>query len=69
MNQTCAGRDLWRYNTPINHLNPEAQNYSLDEHWEYTGAVRLSYTQPLKTPVFQLGGRFSNATVFSLVYP
>jgi hypothetical protein len=63
MNQTRAGRDLWPYNTPINHFNAEVQNYSLDEHWEYNGAVHLSNTQPSKTPVFQLGGRFSNATV------
>ena len=63
VNQTRDGCDLWPYNTPINHFNPEAQNYSLDEHWEYNGAVHLSYTQPSKTPVFKLGGRFSNATV------
>ena len=63
MNQTRARRDLWPYNTPINHFNSAAQNYSLDEQWECTGAVHLSYTQPSKTPLFQLGGGFSSATV------
>jgi hypothetical protein len=54
MNQTRAGRDLWRYNMPINHFNPKAQNYSLDEHCEYTGVVHLSYTQSLKCLCFRM---------------